>query len=92
MDQVRTGNCGQGVNLADLVANDPWYRPRWTNYIPATSGGGGPLTVEGEMPQKKFYRARAHCNPLSFNESFEYPAKPEFFDWTEDHYPDHPSL
>ena len=40
------------------------------------------LTVEGDMPQKKFYRARAHCNPLSFNETFEYPARPDLFDWT----------
>ena len=26
------------------------------------------LTAEGDMPKKKFYRSRAHCNPLSFNE------------------------
>ncbi len=23
------------------------------------------------MPQKKFYRSRAHCNPLSHNDSFD---------------------
>lgn len=44
------------------------------------------------MPQKKFYRSRAHCNPLSFNETFDYPTRPDLMDWTEDHYPDHPSL
>ena len=44
------------------------------------------------MPQKKFYRSRAHCNPLSFNENFDYPARPDLMDWTEDHYPEHPSL
>jgi len=44
------------------------------------------------MPQKKFYRARAHCNPLSFNETFDYPTRPDLMDWTEEYYPDHPSL
>ena len=44
------------------------------------------------MPQKKFYRSRAHCNPLSFNENFDYPTRPDLMDWTEDHYPDHPLL
>ncbi|KAL7486516.1 hypothetical protein ACHAW6_012117 [Cyclotella cf. meneghiniana] len=51
-----------------------------------------PITVEGDMPQKRFYRSRAHCNPLSFNENFDYPTRPDLFDWTEDHYPNHPSL
>ena len=51
-----------------------------------------PITTEGDMPQKRFYRARAHCNPLSFNECFEYPIRPDLFDWTEDHYPEHPLL
>jgi len=51
-----------------------------------------PITSEGTMPQKKFYRSRAHCNPLSFNESFEYPTSPELMDWIEDHYPEHPLL
>ena len=71
------------------------------------SGGGGgsaaaankagdapplPITSEGTMPQKKYYRSRAHCNPLSFNEAFEYPTCPELMDWVEDHYPEHPLL
>lgn len=51
-----------------------------------------PITAEGDMPQKKFYRSRAHCNPLSFNEAFDYPTRPDLFDWTEEHYPEHPSL
>lgn len=51
-----------------------------------------PITSEGTMPQKKFYRSRAHCNPLSFNEAFDYPTCPELMDWTEDHYPNHPLL
>jgi tRNA (guanine-N7-)-methyltransferase len=45
-----------------------------------------PITLEGEMPQKRFYRSRAHCNPLSHNDSFEYPCKPSDMDWSV-HYP-----
>ena len=41
-----------------------------------------PITLEGEMPQKRFYRSRAHCNPLSHNDAFEYPLKPTEMDWT----------
>uniref|UniRef100_A0A7S4W616 tRNA (guanine-N(7)-)-methyltransferase n=1 Tax=Ditylum brightwellii TaxID=49249 RepID=A0A7S4W616_9STRA len=44
------------------------------------------------MPQKKFYRSRAHCNPLSHNDAFDYPIEPSAFDWTVDHYPNHPDL
>lgn len=49
-----------------------------------------PLTQEGERPQKRFYRQRAHCNPLSHNDSFDYPIKPSRMDWTTDHYPNRP--
>ena len=27
-------------------------------------------------PQKRFYRSRAHCNPLAYNNSFTYPVNP----------------
>lgn len=56
------------------------------------SASSAPITAEGDMPQKKFYRARAHCNPLSFNETFDYPTRPDLMDWTEDFYPEHPAL
>lgn len=46
-----------------------------------------PITAEGDFPQKKFYRSRAHCNPLSHNDLFDYPTKPSDIDWTESHYP-----
>eukprot|EP00629_Pelagomonadales_sp_RCC1024_P003641 CAMPEP_0119287102 /NCGR_PEP_ID=MMETSP1329-20130426/34993_1 /TAXON_ID=114041 /ORGANISM="Genus nov. species nov., Strain RCC1024" /LENGTH=261 /DNA_ID=CAMNT_0007287857 /DNA_START=119 /DNA_END=901 /DNA_ORIENTATION=- len=32
-------------------------------------------------PQKKFFRSRAHCNPLSHNDGVEYPVSPEQLDW-----------
>ena len=34
------------------------------------------ITKEGEMPRKCFYRSRAHCNPLSHNDAFDYPVSP----------------
>ena len=45
------------------------------------------ITNEGDMPQKKFYRQRAHCNPLSHNDAFEYPLRHDLMDWTAEHYP-----
>jgi tRNA (guanine-N7-)-methyltransferase len=45
------------------------------------------ITNEGDMPQKKFYRQRAHCNPLSHNDAFEYPLRHDLMDWTTEHYP-----
>lgn len=38
------------------------------------------------MPQKRFYRSRAHCNPLSYNDGFKYPTSPNACNW-EPHYP-----
>lgn len=46
-----------------------------------------PITADGDRPQKKFYRQRAHCNPLSHNDSFDYPRNPQLMDWTMEHYP-----
>ncbi|RLN59006.1 hypothetical protein BBJ29_005471 [Phytophthora kernoviae] len=42
--------------------------------------------LAGKAPQKKFYRSRAHCNPLSHNDCFEYPRTPSEMDWSM-HYP-----
>jgi tRNA (guanine-N7-)-methyltransferase len=39
------------------------------------------ITLEGEAPQKKFYRQRAHANPLSHNDSFQYPVSPAHVNW-----------
>jgi tRNA (guanine-N7-)-methyltransferase len=42
-----------------------------------------PITSEGDMPKKRFYRQRAHCNPLSHNDNFDYPrGGPDCMDWT----------
>ena len=53
----------------------------------ADENGSGPITADGDMPQKKFYRSRAHCNPLSHNNTFEYPSHPSTMDWST-HYPE----
>eukprot|EP01039_Chlorochromonas_danica_P007758 gene7758-8569_t len=42
------------------------------------------------VPKKKFFRSRAHCNPLSHNDSFAYPRTPEDFLW-QDLYPGIPA-
>ncbi|KAJ2914492.1 hypothetical protein MD484_g5922, partial [Candolleomyces efflorescens] len=41
----------------------------------------------GLLPQKKFYRQRAHANPFS-DHSLDYPASPRAIDWAP-HYPAH---
>ena len=33
-----------------------------------------------DLPQKKFYRQRAHSNPLA-DHTFSYPARPDLMDW-----------
>ncbi|KAH6913254.1 putative methyltransferase [Coprinopsis sp. MPI-PUGE-AT-0042] len=40
------------------------------------------------LPQKKYYRQRAHANPFS-DHSLDYPTSPDAFDWSQ-HYPQHP--
>jgi tRNA (guanine-N7-)-methyltransferase len=49
------------------------------------SGGGGQQQASGKLPRKRFYRARAHSNPLS-DSHFPVPVSPDEFDLSE-HYP-----
>jgi tRNA (guanine-N7-)-methyltransferase len=53
-----------------------------TTTTTATATAFVPITQEGDRPQKKFYRQRAHCNPLSHNDSFDYPLRPDLMNWT----------
>jgi len=46
------------------------------------SANDGLVSLESNYPCKKFYRSRAHCNPLSHNDTFEYPLQPDEMDWT----------
>ncbi|RUS23120.1 m7G tRNA methyltransferase [Endogone sp. FLAS-F59071] len=39
-----------------------------------------------KLPQKRYYRQRAHANPFS-DHQLEYPAHPSLYDWSR-HYPD----
>ena len=41
---------------------------------------------EIKMPKKKYFRTRAHCNPLSNNDGFSYPISPHQYNW-QLHYP-----
>ena len=34
-----------------------------------------------DYPQKRFFRSRAHCNPLSHNDAAPYPRNPSALDW-----------
>lgn len=42
-----------------------------------------------DMPKKRFFRSRAHCNPLSHNDGFEYPLNPDQYadSWRNIHFP-----
>jgi tRNA (guanine-N7-)-methyltransferase len=44
------------------------------------------LLDENNMPKKRYFRSRAHCNPLSNNDGFQYPLLPSSDVW-EAHYP-----
>lgn len=48
------------------------------------TGAGG--RDHHKYPQKRFFRSRAHCNPLSNNDGFEYPVRPSAVMWS-DYYP-----
>ncbi|KAI9155886.1 tRNA (guanine-N(7)-)-methyltransferase (tRNA(m7G46)-methyltransferase) [Blastocladiella emersonii ATCC 22665] len=50
--------------------------------VPIKNVGGGEVA---KLPQKKFFRQRAHANPFS-DHSLEYPVSPDRMDWAP-HYP-----
>lgn len=49
-----------------LPAPAPAPAAAMTDAVVAAAASAGP-----KAPQKKFYRSRAHCNPLSHNDSFD---------------------
>lgn len=49
--------------------------------IPQKECATSQVTLKG-MPKKRFFRSRAHCNPLSHNDSFAYPMSSFEFDWS----------
>lgn len=56
----------------------------------SAAAAGSCITKEGQMPQKKFYRQRAHCNPLAHNDSFQYPWSLKDTNWVTEHFPNLP--
>ena len=41
---------------------------------------GSEKSTSHPHPQKKHFRQRAHCNPLSHNDAYDYPSDPSCFD------------
>jgi tRNA (guanine-N7-)-methyltransferase len=69
--------------MAETKETGKGYQPKKRTRIPDKDGDNddGPITIEGEMPKKTFYRSRAHVNPLSHNNAFAYPVAPSQHDW-----------
>lgn len=61
-----------------------------SNQSSSPSKGSAPITTDGAMPRKCFYRQRAHCNPLAHNNSFQYPHSCSDVSWLQEHYPNLP--
>lgn len=57
----------------------PFYKGKRRNEQEAQGKAG---KQKGNLPKKRFYRARAHSNPLS-DAQFAVPTMPSEFDWTE---------
>ena len=51
-----------------------------------TSAAAAVLLDANNFPKKRFFRSRAHCNPLSHNDGFEYPLEAGEANWKV-HYP-----
>jgi tRNA (guanine-N7-)-methyltransferase len=56
------------------------------NPVEAVSSSGTLINSVTLMPLKKYFRTRAHCNPLSHNDGFKYPLSPSEAGW-DLHYP-----
>eukprot|EP00947_MAST-08B_sp_MAST-8B-sp1_P000764 g764.t1 len=48
----------------------------------ASSSSSSSAKAPVQHPQKKHFRQRAHCNPLSHNDVFAYPRSPAEMDWS----------
>lgn len=58
---------------------------QWTNPglgIMAGAESGDAAGAEAPQPQKRYYRQRAHSNPMA-DHTLRYPVKPEEMDWSE---------
>ncbi len=82
------------------------YQTPWQRITKARSATGQP-TMAMLLPQPPLLHqshqqhqvedpshvtAKCPKSPLSFNETFDYPTRPDLMDWTEEHYTNHPSL
>lgn len=63
---------------------------RDTLALTTTDGAEAIVILDADKyPKKRFFRTRAHCNPLSNNDGFKYPVSPKRVAW-ELHYPSVP--
>ncbi|VAI72456.1 unnamed protein product [Triticum turgidum subsp. durum] len=70
----------------DEAGGEPDAAPRGLGQMTRTSGAnGGGQQGSGKLPRKRFYRARAHSNPLS-DSHFPIPISPDDVDLSQ-HYP-----
>lgn len=60
-----------------------WIRRRNPGLgVMAATESGKAAGVEALQPQKRYYRQRAHSNPMA-DHTLRYPVKPEEMDWSE---------
>ncbi|BCS27164.1 tRNA (guanine46-N7)-methyltransferase [Aspergillus puulaauensis] len=61
------------------------FRKKFAAANSAESGEGSPASAALKLPQKKYYRQRAHANPFS-DHMLHYPLTPAHMDWST-HFP-----
>lgn len=63
----------------------PVIIPSWRHVFVGVALAYSIAISKMELPQKKYYRQRAHSNPLA-DHNFDYPTDPDGMNWTK-HYP-----
>ncbi|XP_075407479.1 tRNA (guanine-N(7)-)-methyltransferase [Tenrec ecaudatus] len=83
---------GRGLPAAGLTASlsrasclgstwVPWRSPEVLHIMEGAESGNS-AGAEAPQPQKRYYRQRAHSNPMA-DHTLRYPVKPEEMDWSE---------
>jgi len=71
---------------APVVSNKRGLKERYAAAVDGSAEAVEAILDEDNYPKKRFFRSRAHCNPLSNNDGFRYPRDPSLAAW-ESHYP-----
>ncbi|KAB8260588.1 hypothetical protein BDV32DRAFT_122710 [Aspergillus pseudonomiae] len=67
------------------MSTQPFKRQKRDQYRQKAAAAANKDTAKVKLPQKKFYRQRAHANPFS-DHRLDYPLSPAHMDWSS-HYP-----